>query len=225
METILLRVGDSVQRRVAWFPVAWTKLIGLECIQDADDFGDVAAHTQVVNGQVTDDSLWIDQEDSAVSQTLFLVINAVVRRQFVGQVGQHDIFHAFEISMAVAPALVGIDAVGAGGQNSAFAVVELAKSFIERDQLGWTDEGEIEWIEEQTDPFAVVIGQFDIRELAIIAILRAIVRLNFEKGSFVTYADTQDFLFQTKKVLAHPSNCDRASFGQIRCSHEFRTFK
>ncbi len=70
---------------------------------------------------------------------------------------------ARQIAVGVAPPFVRVDAVGAGGQDGAVAIRELAERLVEGDDLRRADEREIERIEVQADPFALVVGELRSR--------------------------------------------------------------
>ena len=59
-----------VQGCLTGFPVAWNEFVGLQGVQDADDFFDVSADAQIVHGGVTQDPLGVDQEDASIGQSL-----------------------------------------------------------------------------------------------------------------------------------------------------------
>lgn len=74
-----------------WGPVTWqngTVLVSpLETFDQSQGFFDVSAHWQVVDGNVSDDSLRVDDEQASQSDTFFLDEDTVVAGQGVVGVG------------------------------------------------------------------------------------------------------------------------------------------
>ena len=59
---------------------------------------------------------------------------------------------------------------GVNGSTNDFGVdlSEFSSLGTELDDFGWANEGEVKWVEEQNNPFAGVVGQFDVNELLLV---------------------------------------------------------
>ncbi|MEY3458807.1 MAG: hypothetical protein RL215_1964 [Planctomycetota bacterium] len=169
-----------VECLLSGFPVAGAEFIGLESIEYAEDFIDIASDAEVVDGEPAEDALGVDKVDAAVGDAFAAVEDIVGGGELVVGVADHEVFELAEFFVGVAPAFMGVHAVGAGGEYDGVAVCEFAESFIEGDDFGGADEGEVEGIEVEADPFAVEVGQFQVAELAVGVVFGAIISLECE---------------------------------------------
>ena len=72
------RSDRSVEGLAALLPVAGDEFVGLQRVEDSQDFFDIAADGQVVNCQPADDAVRGDQEDTAISDSGIFDQNAIV---------------------------------------------------------------------------------------------------------------------------------------------------
>ena len=71
------------------------------------------------------------------------------------------------LATPLAPGKVREVTVGGAGDDSAVQVLELLGAVVEGDDLGGTDEGEVQRVEEEDDVLALVVVQGDLLELSL----------------------------------------------------------
>ena len=135
-----------------------TGLIGvLEGFDETEDFIDVSADGQVVDGELTEDALSIDDESGSVSNTgIFAVLNkdTVVTGDALGQVGDHGDVHGAETTLlSVLLGVFHMSELGIDGAANQLGTdgVELSSSVVELADLSGANESEVERPEEEHD--------------------------------------------------------------------------
>jgi hypothetical protein len=88
----------------------------------------------------------------------------------VGQVAEHWDIHWSEtslLSVLKSPLFVGEVGINGACDNLAFHLVELSNLVGELDNFSWTNEGEVEWIEEEDDVLSLELLEADLLELLV----------------------------------------------------------
>ena len=162
----------------SWFPLSWANLSMLvrvlEGLDEADELVDVTADWEVVVGGVSEDALVIDDEGGSVwnsgvgalgDQT---AINS--RNSFcdISQQRDGDIAEAALVSCEVAPLEVAVLRVARGSDQGAVELGKLVVGVGKGENLSWADESEVQRVEEEADPLALVVSELDIFEVLLL---------------------------------------------------------
>src|SRR3954470_132980 len=161
--------SGRLKRVLALLPVAGAQLVGLQGVQNAQDFLRVAADRQVIDRSEADDALGIDDEGGAECHAFGLVEDAELGAQLALDVGQHRERQVTQVVVVDAPGVVDELAVGRSAENLGVAVGELAVQLAESGDLGRAHEGEVLRPEEHDQPLALerTVGELGERLLRI----------------------------------------------------------
>ena len=110
-------------------------------------------------------AVWIDEEGATEREALVFQKDAVAARDRLGHVSKDRVLEVGEALIGLGPAQVRVNGVGAGGDDHAVPVREVAVLVIESDKLRRADEREVHRVEHQQDPLAGVVGKGDGLEL------------------------------------------------------------
>ncbi len=137
---------------LTWLPFHRAELAGLERCERTNDFADRAAHAGVIDLRPAELSVWIDEEGAAEREAFVFHEHAVLARHFTRHVGEQRVFDLAEAVLD--PRFVAVLRVRRAAENNSVELFELVDTFAELGDLGWADEGEVEWVEEQDGPLA-----------------------------------------------------------------------
>lgn len=158
---------------LAGLPVGWAHLailVGiLECLDQAQCLLNAAAHWQIVDGYLAQILLVIDDEEAAEWYASGLIQYTVIAchlHRFVGQQWNVHVAQAALFACGIDPGQVGELAVCGAANQFAIDLTELGRMIRERNYLGRAHKGEVQWIEEQHQVFALVVAQLDVLELS-----------------------------------------------------------
>lgn len=132
-------------------------LVGeLEGLDQTQGLVDVAAHGQVVDGDLAQGALGVDDEEAAQGDALLLNQAAVVAGNLevlVGNEGELEVLaETTLLAGAFAPGQVGEVAVGGDTQDGGVELLELGQGVVVGENLGGADEGEVHGVEQEDDP-------------------------------------------------------------------------
>ncbi|KUI58888.1 hypothetical protein VP1G_11002 [Cytospora mali] len=147
-------------------------LVGeLEGLDQAEGLVDVAADGEVVDGDLAEDSLGVDDEETTQGDTLLLDQDTVVAGDLEVLVGnQRQLQVVTETTLlagAFTPGQVGEVAVGGDTEDGGVELVELVEGVIEGEDLGGADEGEVHGVEQKDNPVGA-IREGDLLELTVL---------------------------------------------------------
>ena len=143
----------------------FTVLFGeLEGFQQSQGLFNGSTDWQVVDGDLSQDTLWIDQEDTSEGNTFFFEQDTVVLGQGVVGVGQQwdvDWTQTTVLSGNVGPGQERVFRVGGSKQDFSVLVLELLDGLRVGNDFSWANEGEGQWDESQEDPLTLVLFKSD----------------------------------------------------------------
>lgn len=145
-----------------------TVLLGeLESLNQSQGLVHGSTDRQVVDGDLSQGSLRVNQEDTSQGNTLLLDQDTVVLGQGVVGVSNQwnvDWAQATVLSGDVGPGQQGVLGVGGGKQNLDVLLSELLDGIGVGNDLSWANESESQWDEGQQDPLTLVLLQGDLLE-------------------------------------------------------------
>jgi hypothetical protein len=173
----LIAIWVTVHGGLSFLPVSWANLsefVGvLESGNKSDELVGVSSNWKVTDGGVSKNSLLINDvcgSESNTSITTILDEASVILGDLLGKIGEHWDFHVSEsslLSVFFGPLLVGEVRVDGARDNLAVEFVEFGLLVRELNDLSWADEGEVEWVEEKDDVFALELLETDLLELLV----------------------------------------------------------
>lgn len=174
----------------SWGPVDWadlTVLVGvLEGLDQTEGFLDVTADWWVVDGDVSDDTLVGDDEQTTVGVASLFDQDSVVLGDLLGKVRkewERQVSSETTVLLwCVGPGQVGVDRVDRDAQEDSVVLLEGLDGGIVGQDFAWADEGPVQWVEEEDDVLALVVRKLDGLELL------ADNGLSLEVWSWVSYA-------------------------------------
>lgn len=141
----------------------------LEGVDDAEALADGASEWHVVDDLVADDALFVDEEESAVGDEfafdleVAFGVNGVLASEDVvvfgdgfvdvGDDGVGNAVDAALIARGLEPGPVAEFGVGGAADDGDVAFFEFREFFLEADEFGGADEGEVFGVEEEHDVF------------------------------------------------------------------------
>lgn len=143
------------------------ELVGLD---ETKDLGSVATDRGVVHGDVTEDTLGVDDVESTVGVARVEMESTIGSGDGLVDVLQEGDVHVTETSLlavSVDPSEMGEDGVDGSTNEDSVGGLELRSGLRESDNLGGADEGEVEGVEEENDPLSVIILQRDGLDLLV----------------------------------------------------------
>lgn len=160
-----------VDRLLAGLPVGGTHLavLGdeLEGLHQTQHLVHAATHGEVVHGDLLDDTLGIDDEQTTKrhaqilrmmpSMRCYVDENAVLGGNLLGVVADDGDLHVAETALLAGrldPGEMRLDRVARAGEQLRVQLLELLRSVAEGDDFGRTHEGEVLGVEEQHDVLA-----------------------------------------------------------------------
>lgn len=170
----LLAVRVSVHGLGARSPLSRTdfsELVSvLECLDQSQDLINVPAHRQVTDGDVSQDTVSINDVSGSVGNSLIfsMVDQAPVSlRYFPCHVSNEGNVHLAETALLpVLLSVLHVGELGVSGSSNHLAVdgSELLGSVRELDDLGRAHKGEVEGVEEEHHVLAFVVAELDLLE-------------------------------------------------------------
>ena len=141
----------------------------LEGLDEADELINVAADGEVVHGDLADVLLGVNDEGAAESNAV-VEEDTVVGGDLLLEVRDEGDGHLAEAALLAGlhgPGKVGELRVDGAADDLAVELVELGNAVGELDDLGGADEGEVEGVEEEDEPLALVVIKGDGLEGAV----------------------------------------------------------
>lgn len=138
------------------FPIGLAETAGLEGFKNAEGFIYRAADVQTMNYLILENTIGIDDEEAAQSDALVFQKNAEIAADIFGDVGSENVFDGAEAAIFVSsidPGAVAVNAVYRYGEDFSIGFFEFFMLLRESLQFGRANEGEIERIEEENEPF------------------------------------------------------------------------
>lgn len=132
----------------------------LEALHQAEDLVDVAADGEVVDAELTEDTLGVDDVSGAECDTCVIGVvqkAAVVGSDGLGQVGDHGEVHGAKTTLLTGLLRVlSVSEVGVNGATNELGTngLKLGSLIAELADLSWAHEGEVKGPEEEHDVLA-----------------------------------------------------------------------
>ncbi|KAH0533538.1 hypothetical protein FGG08_007682, partial [Glutinoglossum americanum] len=136
----------------------------------------------IVDDRGADHAFGVDQEQAAQRDAGVLDQYAVITGDRLVEVGHERVAQVAQtavLARGVAPGEVGELAVDRHADDFRAEGVEILDAIAEGDDFGRADEGEVEGVEEQRDPLALVVAELDFLDGAV-----GEDRLGLEVGGF-----------------------------------------
>ena len=133
----------NVDGFLALLPVAGTKLVGLQCVEHAQNLLRIAAHREIGDIHKADHALRIDDERCALANAGLSVQNAELLREVALEVREHGIRQILQVRMIIAPRKVNVLGIDAGAENLRIAVREILIRLAKGGDLSGAYEREI----------------------------------------------------------------------------------
>src|SRR3982751_298086 len=155
----------ELQIFLSWRPVGRAKAAGLETLKDAKRLVDRASDVQVVDDRILQDAFRVDDEKPAKSNVRIVHQDVVFRGEASAYVRSDRVFDALNAVLVLRrlePRAVRMDRVGRDTQDLCTDALDLVKPVRKMDQFRRADEREIERVEEQDEPFALVVRKLDV---------------------------------------------------------------
>src|SRR5581483_11686392 len=99
---MLFRLGRN-QSWLALLPIAGAEFVGLQRVQYAQDFLDVAAYRQVGDRYKADDPVWINDKSGSLRHAFLGIENAQCGGQLALDISEHGELQVTEVLMIVPP--------------------------------------------------------------------------------------------------------------------------
>src|SRR6185312_1614224 len=154
-------ISGRLQGFFALLPVARAQLVGLQCIEHAQDLFRAATDVQVGDVDEANDPLRIDDEGGALGDSFTRIEDAEAAGELALDVGEHGERQALQLLLRLAPGQVNELTVDAHSEDLRIARLELAIELAEGGDFRRTDEGEVFRPEEHDGPLAreAVVGE------------------------------------------------------------------
>src|SRR5690606_18584754 len=134
----------------------------------AQQVGSVTADAFGGDFHSLDDAFRVNDEGTAVGQTLVFTQDLEVAADLQGRVTDHGVLDLADGFGAVVPGLVGEVGVGGNGVDFHAQLLELGIVVGQVAQLGRADEGEVGRVEEEDRPLALQVSFGNFNELALL---------------------------------------------------------
>jgi len=141
----------------------------LEGLDESESFINTASDRKVIDGHLSDNTFWINDEQTAKSNASLLNEDSVVSGDVLVEVWHQGIVEATETSLfarLIDPGQMREVTISGDTNNLAVDIRELFDSVREGNDLGGTDEGEVERVEVDNKIFAFVILQGNFFKLS-----------------------------------------------------------
>ena len=132
----------------------------LECLDQPQGLVHIAAHREVIDGDLPQGATGVDDEEAAEGDAVILLEDPVGPADGHVLVGQERDLHSAQtahLPLPLAPSQVGELAVSGAGDHSCVDGLELPSAVIEGDDLCGADEGEVQGVEEEYQVLALVV--------------------------------------------------------------------
>lgn len=161
----------------SWHPVGRADfpmhISEFECLEQSQSLVNRATHWQVIDSNLSQDSLWVDDEKTTKSNACSISIlneNSIVLGNRLGHIRDERIAQATESSLlawSVDPLQVGKVGVNGHSQNLHIELFEFSNSLTEGNNLSWANKCPIKRIEEQNHIFSLVVTELGGDKLPI----------------------------------------------------------
>jgi hypothetical protein len=142
----------------------------LESLDETDGLLDVAADGEIVDGDLAENTLGVDDEETAESDALVLDQNAVGAGDLGGLVGDEGELQVRTETALLAglldPGEMGEVGVGGDAEDGGVDLLEAVEGVVVLDDFGRADKGEVHGVEEKDDPLTLIVRELDVAELA-----------------------------------------------------------
>lgn len=155
---------DSLSTRFPLSRADFTVFLNeLEGLDESEIFIDVSSDREIIDGNVSDNSMRIDEESTSVSSTLSITVlneDTIVSANLLGYISQQGNVHVTKTTLFsgfLAP--FGMDKLRISRAANNFSV-DLAESFsgiTETNDFSRAYKGEVKGVEEQKNPFSLVL--------------------------------------------------------------------
>lgn len=159
-------ISSHSHRVCTRFPTSWAHFsvsIGvLECLDQSQCLVDRPSHWQIIHCDLSQNALVIDNEEASEGVSQVVQIHAVFLRYLVAQVTEQwdlDVAQSSLFPRRVYPCQMRKVGVYTAGNHLRINLLELVDSIGEGQNLGGTNEGEVERVEEEDDVFPQVVAQ------------------------------------------------------------------
>src|SRR5690606_18471199 len=155
--------GD-LERVLAALPVAGAQLVGLQRVERAQHFLDVAPDVEVVHAHPAHDPVRIHDIGRPQRHLVLRVQHAERLAQLLLVVRQHRVPEVLQVRVVLAPRQVHVLAVGADAVDLGPALAEVLQLAVELRDLGRAHEGEVHRPEKHHGPLVLQVLRADGRE-------------------------------------------------------------
>lgn len=141
-------------------------LVGkLKGLDEAEGFVDGASHGEIVDGDLSEGTLGVDEEETTKRYTGVLDqdtvipgnLHRLVRDELELEVGSESSL----VTVRVGPGEMRVFRIAGDGEDFSVEFLKVGETLVEREDLGRADEGEVEGVEEEDEPFALVLVELD----------------------------------------------------------------
>lgn len=139
----------------------------LEGIDNTEGFRNGAADGEVVDDLVSDDSFFVDEEETAVGDAFLRVQHAVFLADGFIDVGDKRVVDALDAPLGfwgIEPSEVGVDAVDRAGDDLGISFFKLFEKFLEGVEFCWADKSEVQRVKEEDDIFAAEVVEVEVAD-------------------------------------------------------------
>jgi hypothetical protein len=179
--------ASRLEYSAASWAVAWAQFVGLETVEQTQNFVWVAADVQIIDRCVLDHIVWVDQEGCSQGNACTLFANTQAIDQVALGVSEGILLHVRQIWVLTAPSQFAEFIVSRAAKDNAVAVRKLAYQFVKADDFGWANKGEILWVKIDQLPltFEAVLG--DVEESAF-----AVFFMGFKTRLYAGYGEFRE---------------------------------
>ena len=142
----------------------------LEGLDKPQGLIDISANREVVDSDLSECAIAIYDEKASEGDTVSLLQDAIRPADSHALVSKERDVHVSQstsLATLLTPGKVREVGVGGARDNRAVQSFKLCHTVREGDDLGWTDEGEVERIEEKHDILPLVVVERDLFELPV----------------------------------------------------------
>jgi len=139
----------------------------LEGLDESKVLIDVSSDREIIDGNVSDDSMRIDEESTSVSSTLSITVlneDTVVSANLLGHISQQRNGHVTKSTLfsgLLAPFSMDKLRISRAANNFSVDLAESFSGVVETNDFSRAYKGEVEWVEEQKNPFSLVLFKGD----------------------------------------------------------------
>ena len=188
----------------------------LEGLDESKILIDVSSDREIINGNVSDNSMRIDDESASISSTLSITVlneDTIISANLLGHISQQRNGHVTKSTLfsgLLAPFSMDKLRISRAANNFSVDLAESFSGIVETNDFSRAYEGEVEWVEEQKNPFSLVLFEGNSFN-TIIPSSRGESRSLFSNKSahyciFISGGCSQT-IYLIKKVIAYLNLC------------------